>query len=168
MKRAFAITSASLLLLLPCLLRAQPATTATTLPAYETRSASRDGTGKFYMGREIAPVMGHQGADWLERPEREREEGTNLLIDNMDLKPADVVADIGAGTGYMSFRMAKKVPVGKILAVDIQQEMLDLLSAKAKGLGVKNVEPVLGNIDDPKLPAAGVDVALFVDAYHEF
>jgi ubiquinone/menaquinone biosynthesis C-methylase UbiE len=172
MKRTLATTFAAFLLLrlLPCVLSAQPATTTTTstAPVYETRPASRDGTGKFYMGREIAHVMGHQGADWLERPEREREEGTNLLVDNMDLKPADVVADIGAGTGYMSFRMAKKVTEGKVLAVDIQQEMLDLLTAKAKQLGVKNVEPVLGNIDDPKLPANGVDVALFVDAYHEF
>jgi len=160
------ILTVIVLLLLPGFLRAQARTT--TAPIYETRPATRDGTGKFYMGREIAQVMGHQGANWLERPEREREEGTTLLIDNMDLKPADVVADIGAGTGYMSFRMAKKVPGGKILAVDIQQEMLDLLTAKAKELGVKNVEPVLGKIDDPKLPAAAVDVALFVDAYHEF
>ncbi|MEA2736092.1 MAG: hypothetical protein QOE14_2543, partial [Humisphaera sp.] len=143
-------------------------TAPATAPAYETRPASHDGIGKFYMGREIAHVMGHQGADWLERPEREREEGTNLLVDNMDLKPADVVADIGAGTGYFSFRLAKKVPDGKVLAVDIQQEMLDLLTAKSKELGVKNVEPVLGAVDDPKLPPGAIDVALFVDAYHEF
>jgi transglutaminase-like putative cysteine protease/ubiquinone/menaquinone biosynthesis C-methylase UbiE len=169
MRRTLPIAIPLLLVVLPCLLHGQTtATTTTTAPVYETRPASRDGIGKFYMGREIAHVMGHQGADWLERPEREREEGTNLLIDNMDLKPADVVADIGAGTGYMSFRMAKKVPDGKVLAVDIQQEMLDLLSAKSKELGVKNVEPVLGRIDDPKLPAGSVDAALFVDAYHEF
>jgi precorrin-6B methylase 2 len=167
MKRAPAITFTSLLLLFPCLLRADPATT-TTAPVYETRPASRDGTGRFYMGREIAHVMGHQGADWLERPEREREEGTSLLIDNMDLKPADVVADIGAGTGYMSFRMAKKVADGKVLAVDIQQEMLDLLTRAARERGVNNVEPVLGKVDDPNLPPESADAALLVDAYHEF
>src|SRR5918993_314112 len=130
---------AVILLLLASPALAQPASAPATAPAYETRRATPDGTGKFYFGREIAQVMGHQGADWLERPEREREEGTNLLVANMDLKP-----------------------------VDIQQEMLDLLTAKATGLGVKNVEPVLGEIDDPKLPHAGVDVALLVDAYHEF
>jgi transglutaminase-like putative cysteine protease/ubiquinone/menaquinone biosynthesis C-methylase UbiE len=155
------------LLLLLSLVAAAPATT-TTAPVYETRLATRDGTGRFYMGREIAQVMGHQAADWLERPEREAEEGTQLLVDNMDLRPTDVCADIGAGTGYFSFRMAAKVAQGKVLAVDIQQEMLDLLAARAKKLGIANVEPVLGAIDDPKLPPAGVDVALIVDAYHEF
>src|SRR5918993_2289331 len=143
---------AVILLLLASPALAQPASAPATAPAYETRRATPDGTGKFYFGREIAQVMGHQGADWLERPEREREEGTNLLVDNMDLRPTDVVADIGAGTGYFSFRLAGKVPEGKVLAVDIQPEMLNLLTAKATGLGVKNVEPVLGEIDDPKLP----------------
>src|SRR5215207_1859589 len=143
---------AIILLLLASPAHAQPASAPATAPAYETRRATRDGTGKFYMGREIAQVMGHQGADWLERPEREREEGTNLLIDNMDLRPGDVVADIGAGTGYFSFRLAAKVPQGTVLAVDIQQEMLDLLTARAKERGVANVRPVLGDVADPKLP----------------
>jgi ubiquinone/menaquinone biosynthesis C-methylase UbiE len=136
--------------------------------AYETRPASADGIGKFYMGREIAQVMGHQGADWLERPEREAEEQPQKLVEMMALRPADVVADIGAGTGYFSFRMAAKVPKGKVLAVDIQPEMLDLLKRAAKTRGVTNVEPLLGTTDDPRLPPGGVDVALLVDAYHEF
>ena len=136
--------------------------------AYETRPASPDGIGKYYMGREIAQVMGHQGADWLERPEREAEEQPQKLVQMMDLKATDVVADIGAGTGYFSLRMAAKVPQGKVLAVDIQPEMLDLLKRAAKQRNVTNVEPVLGAIDDPRLPAGGVDVALLVDAYHEF
>jgi len=150
---------------------AAPTTTtspATTSAIYTECRPSPDGIGKVYMGREIAQVMGHQAADWLERPEREQQERTDLLVNNMDLKPADVVADIGAGTGYFSFRMAIKVPQGKVLAVDIQQEMLDLLDKAAKDKGVANVQSVLGTITDPKLPEGGVDVALMVDAYHEF
>src|SRR5262245_53123308 len=96
----------------PLLLRADPPSTA---PAYETREASPDGIGKVYMGREIAHVMGHEAADWLDRPEREEEEKPKILIDNMELKPGDVAADIGAGTGYFSFRMAEKLPQGKVL-----------------------------------------------------
>jgi SAM-dependent methyltransferase len=135
---------------------------------YEQRRPSVDGIGKFYMGREIARVMGHEGADWLERPEREREERPQKLLKLMDLKPTDVVADVGAGTGYYSFRIAPLVPKGKVLAEDIQPEMLDLMRAAAKQRGITNVEPVLGTITDPKLPEAGVDAVLLVDAYHEF
>ena len=135
---------------------------------YEIRPPSRDGIGKVYMGREIAQVMGHQGAEWLDRAEREEEEKPQKLVDLMDLRPADVVADIGAGTGYFTFRMAAKVSAGKVLAIDIQPEMLDLLKKAASARGVNNVEPVLGKIDDPNLPAEAVDVALMVDAYHEF
>lgn len=142
---------------------------ATTAPAtYSTTRPSPDGTGKVYMGREIAHVMGHQGAAWLERPEREAEERPDLLVDHMGLKPDDVVADIGAGTGYFSFRIAPKVPRGKVLAVDIQQEMLDLLAAAARQRGAENVRGVLGTEVDPKLPPGGVDAVLMVDAYHEF
>ena len=145
-----------------------PQPVAEPQPVYETRPATRDGIGKFYMGREIAQVMGHQGAPWLERAEREEEERPQKLVELMALRPTDVVADIGAGTGYFSFRIAPKVPQGRVLAVDIQQEMLDLLRDAAAKRGVKNVEPVLGKVDDPNLPAGQVDVALMVDAYHEF
>jgi ubiquinone/menaquinone biosynthesis C-methylase UbiE len=144
----------------------RPATTQASV--YEYGPRSRDGIGKFYMGREIAHFMSHLGADWLERPERAEQEKTQALVDAIELRPSDVVADIGAGTGYYSFRLAPKVPQGKVLAVDIQQEMLDLLSAAAKTRGAANVEPVLGTTSDPKLPEAGVDVVLMVDAYHEF
>jgi ubiquinone/menaquinone biosynthesis C-methylase UbiE len=154
------------LLLLACFVCAEPV--AAPAPVYQTTQPSSDGTGKTYMGREIAHVMGHQAADWLERAERDQEEKPDLLVENMTLRPAEVVADIGAGTGYFSFRMSKKVPQGKVLAVDIQQEMLDLLSEKSKQLGVTNVEPVLGTESDPKLPEAAVDCVLMVDAYHEF
>src|SRR5437867_2652600 len=115
-------------------------------PVYETRPGSPDGIGKWYMGREIAQVMGHQGAAWLERPEREAEEQPAKLIELMNLRPTDVVADIGAGTGYFSFRIAPKIPRGKVLAVDIQPEMLDLLKKAARQRRVKNVEPVLGKV----------------------
>lgn len=152
----------ALLCLVP-LLAADPA-------RYETRANhDRDGIGKFYMGREIAHVMGHEGADWLDRPEREREEEPDKLINLLPLKPGNTVADIGAGTGYMSWRMAKKVsPGGKILAVDIQQEMLDMLGDRMKGRQITNVVPVLGSISDPRLPQNSVDLVLMVDVYHEF
>lgn len=138
---------------------------------YETRArASRDGIGKVYFGREIAQVMGHQGAGWLERPERQEEERTDLLVEALALKPGEVVADIGAGSGYFSWRMAQKVGAsGKVYAVEIQQEMLDLLMANMKRRRVGEiVEPMLGTVQDPKLPAGAVDTILLVDVYHEF
>jgi ubiquinone/menaquinone biosynthesis C-methylase UbiE len=128
-----------------------------------------NGIGKFYMGREIAHVMGHQAADWLERPEREQEERTTVLIDALKFRPGDVVADIGAGTGYHVRRIAPKVlPGGKVYAVDIQPEMLTLLSNKMAELKITNVVVVQGTIEDPKLPAAALDLVLLVDVYHEF
>jgi ubiquinone/menaquinone biosynthesis C-methylase UbiE len=158
------------LLLVTSMLRGDPPATApaTTSPVYQTCPPSPDGIGKVYMGREIAAVMGHEAADWLERPEREQEEKPAAVIAAVDLKETDVVADIGAGTGYFTFRIAPHIPRGKVLAVDIQQEMLDLLAAKAKRLGVGNVQTILGTESDPKLPAGAVDVVLLVDAYHEF
>jgi ubiquinone/menaquinone biosynthesis C-methylase UbiE len=139
-------------------------------PEYELRAIhDRDGIGKFYLGREIAQVMGHEGADWLERPEREDEEHTSQMVDQLNLKPGQVVADIGAGTGYLSRRLAAKIsPGGKVLAVDIQQEMLDLLAKRMASAGITNVVPVLGNVSDPKLPPNSVDLVLMVDVYHEF
>jgi protein-L-isoaspartate O-methyltransferase len=137
---------------------------------YETRSThDRDGIGKFYLGREIAQVMGHQAAGWLERPTREEEERTDLLLQALDLKPGMVVADIGAGSGYFSWRMAQKVgAAGKIYAVDIQQEMLDLLAAQMRKHQVeKIVTPILGTVQDPKLPENSTDLILLVDVYHE-
>ncbi|MEM7610717.1 MAG: class I SAM-dependent methyltransferase [Pseudomonadota bacterium] len=135
---------------------------------YEQVRASRDGIGKRYMDREISQVMGHRGAAWLERPQREREERTDLLIENMTLTADAVVADIGAGTGYFSLELAERVPDGKVLAVDIQPEMLEIIEARTQELGVTNIEPVLGTERDPQLPTDGVDVVLLVDAYHEF
>ena len=133
------------------------------------RDHDRDGIGIFYMDREIAHVMGHQAADWLERPEREKEEAPTKMIESLKLKAGDVVADIGAGSGYHTFRMAKMVgPKGKVYAVDIQPEMLEMIRHRMKIEKVKNVEPVKGTETDPKLPAGALDLILMVDVYHEF
>lgn len=138
-------------------------------PVYQTRTIhSPDGIGKFYMGREIAQVMGHQGAGWLERSGREAEEQPQKLIADLNLKPTSVVADIGAGTGYFSFRIAPRVPQGKVFAVDVQPEMLSILEQVKTEKGISNVEPVLGSVKNPNLPPNSVDLALMVDAYHEF
>jgi predicted methyltransferase len=136
---------------------------------YQNRSNHNpDGIGKFYMGREIAKVMGHTEAMWLERSTREVEEKPTLVIRSIALKPTDTVADIGAGTGYFSFRMAKLVPKGRVLAVDIQSEMINILNFLKKDRKITNVEPVLSTETSPNLPANKVDLALMVDAYHEF
>ncbi|MCX7664284.1 MAG: methyltransferase domain-containing protein [Gemmataceae bacterium] len=137
---------------------------------YEWKSKhDPNGIGKFYMGREIAHVMGHLGASWLERPQREEEEAPSKLIEALNMKEGDVVADIGAGTGYHVFRMAPLVgKTGKIYAVDIQPEMLDMIKAKATKKKVENIELILGKEDDPKLPEEKIDLILMVDVYHEF
>jgi predicted O-methyltransferase YrrM len=138
-------------------------------PRYETRPPSFDGIGRYYMGREIAKVMGHQGAAWLERPERMEEERPDLLHRLLGLKPGLVVADIGAGTGYHSWRMAKAVgPTGRVYAVDVQPEMLAILATNVAQRGVSNVIAVLGRTDDPLLPRDSLDLVLLVDVYHEF
>ena len=135
---------------------------------YTFTTATRDGIGKFYMGREISKVMGHLGASWLERPKREQEEGTDLLIKGLNLKPTDSVADIGAGSGYFSFRMAKLVPDGKVYAVDISPQMIGIVRSKMAKEQVSNVVPVQSTITQTKLSPNSVDAALIVDAYHEF
>jgi SAM-dependent methyltransferase len=136
---------------------------------YEERSFhSPDGIGKFYFDREIAHVMGHEGAGWLERPRRSGEEQPQKVITALDLKPTDVVADIGAGTGYFSFRIAPRVPQGKVFAVDVQPEMIEILNELKAKKHLSNVEPILSSVTDPRLPKNSVDLVLMVDAYHEF
>jgi SAM-dependent methyltransferase len=137
-------------------------------PVYTEGPASADGIGKFYLGREISQVMGHPGIGWLERDEREREEAPSKAIDALELAEDAVIADIGAGSGYYAFRLAPKVPKGKVIAVEIQQEMLDFLNQRAAELDLTNVIPHLGRIDSVELPPASLDAALMVDAYHEF
>jgi tRNA A58 N-methylase Trm61 len=120
-------------------------------------------------GRRVANVMGVQGADWLNRPEREQEENPEGALDALNLRPGMTVADVGAGTGYMSLRMAKRVgPQGKVYANDLQPEMLRRLRENAVKAGLRNIETVQGEEADPKLPAGRMDLILLVDVYHEF
>lgn len=157
--------SLAVLLLASSAVMAQPTAFA---ERYTPVPASADGIGKRYMGREISAVMGWQGAAWLEREERDREERTDLLLAALALTPGMVVADIGAGTGYLSRRMAPAVmPGGKVWAVDVQPEMISLLEAGAKRSGLTQIEARLGAVDDIRLPAASVDMAIMVDVYHE-
>lgn len=162
-----------ILVILCCYLLVEPISMAIasslSSTVYEQRLIhSPDGIGKFYMGREIAKVMGHTGALWLERPSRETEEQPSKLVNALNLKSDDVVADIGAGTGYMSFRIAPLLTNGKVLAVDIQPEMLDIIEFLKKENNITNVEPILATLTNPNLPPQSVNLALMVDAYHEF
>ena len=142
---------------------------STAKPIYETREVhDPNGTGKFYMGREIAQVMGPGGIAWLDRPEREDEERPEAVIDALALRGGEVVADLGAGSGFFTFRIAPKVgKTGKVLAVDIQDEMLKIIRQRAIALKVTNVKEVKGSETDPKLPVSSVDIVLMVDVYHE-
>jgi SAM-dependent methyltransferase len=135
---------------------------------YSYRSPSFDGTGKVYMGREIAEVMGYQGAGWLERKERSTEEKPQQMVDALDLKPTDTVADIGAGTGYISRLLAAKVPQGQVMAIDIQPEVIDLLKQQIDLARITNIQPQLGTEQSPNLAPNSIDLALMVDTYHEF
>jgi len=139
-------------------------------PLYEQRfRANIHGIGKFFMGRQISHVMGHRGASWLERPEREREEGTTEMINCLKLRSGDHVADIGVGTGYIAWRMAKKVgQKGTVYGVDIQPEMLAHLKRNMAKRGITNVKGVQGTIKDPKLKPNSLDFVIMVDVYHEF
>ncbi|RYE17980.1 MAG: class I SAM-dependent methyltransferase [Sphingobacteriaceae bacterium] len=134
---------------------------------YTQKTADADGTGKVYFGREIATVMGAAGADWLERNDRNQEENTELAISKIPISKDAVVADIGAGTGYYTFRIAKKVPQGKVFAVDVQNEFITYLSQKKKQLQQQNVQVVKGTETSPDLPENTVDLAFMVDVYHE-
>ena len=132
---------------------------------YEYKNPSRDGIGKFYHNREISKVMGHLGASWLERKTRQKEENSQLLTKNLMLSKDMVVADIGAGTGYYTSRLAKKSKI--VYAVDIQKEMLIINKKNMKSMNINNVDFVLGDIKETKLPLNMIDLALFVDVYHE-
>lgn len=134
---------------------------------YSAVPPSADGIGKAYMGREIASVMGWQGAAWLERAEREREERGSVLLRELRLAQGMQVADIGAGTGWHARRIAPRIAPGRVYAVDVQPQMVDMLGRVAAQPGLDNVVPVLGGERDPGLAPGSIDLALMVDVYHE-
>jgi len=135
---------------------------------YTYKRGNFNGIGKWYMGREIAYVMGFQGINWLERSEREIEEDVSTLIKNMKIKINETIADIGAGSGYHVFKMAPLAKNGLVYAVDIQPEMLEAIERKKRSKRVSNVETVLGSEKSINLPKNSIDKILLVDVYHEF
>ena len=135
---------------------------------YTYKRGDYNGIGKWYMGREVAYLMGFQGINWLERSEREIEEDVSTLIKNMEIKTDDTIADIGAGSGYHVFRMAPLAENGLVYAVDIQPEMLEAIELKKRSKRVSNVETVLGSEKSINLPKNSLDKILLVDVYHEF
>ena len=144
---------------------------AATLSAqerYTLKSGDPNGINKWYMGRQIAQVMSHYGIDWLEREEREQEEKTAQLLKNLAVQPGQVIADIGAGSGYHSSLLSKMVGNGKVYAVDVEPEMIAFLNERIKREGKKNIIPVLSTEKTVSLPANSMDMMLLVDVYHEF
>ena len=135
---------------------------------YTYKKGDFNGIGKWYLGREIAYVMGYEGIDWLERTSREKEENTSKLIKNMNIKPTDVIADIGAGSGYHVFKMAPLNYKGDVYAVDIQPEMLNAILRNPKFEKYTNIELVQGDEKSVNLPENIFDKVLMVDVYHEF
>lgn len=134
---------------------------------YTSKTPAYDGIGKVYMGREISFVMGFEGRDWLERLSREQEESISLALENLPISSNSVVADIGAGSGYYTFRIAPKVPEGKVYAVEIQDEAIQYLQDRTKELGFSNVFPIMGAEQTPNLPSKSIDLVIMVDVYHE-
>ena len=134
---------------------------------YEDRAGSEDGIGKWYMGREIAHTMCAAHAGWLDRPEREREEQPERMVERMGIAASDIIADIGCGTGVHTLLMAERATAGKVYAVDIQAAMLDSVFVRSMARGLGNIDVVLGTEQDPRLPEARLDKVLLVDVYHE-
>jgi len=152
----------------PATSAADAETSSPSTNLYRSGTATRDGVGKFYFGREIAKFMTYHGASWLERTERQEEERSDLLLKALKFQPGEAVADIGAGSGYYSRLIARAVGTnGLVYATDIQQEMLTILTNKAAQAGIHNIRPVLGTESDPKLADSSVDTILIVDVYHE-
>lgn len=152
-----------------------PVALAQEPPVAEADAAARAGSAKIpraktrYKGREIAQTMHYTGAPWLMRDERQREEDCALLLEALDIRPGQVVCDMGCGNGFYTLQLARRVgEKGRVLAVDIQPEMLHMLEERAKAEGISNIELVAGTATDPKLPPKGVDLILLVDVYHEF
>ncbi|WP_240618449.1 class I SAM-dependent methyltransferase [Pedobacter yonginense] len=134
---------------------------------YVYKKPSANGIGKVYMGREIAHVMSFEGVDWLERNSRTQEENTNMALAALPLKSNSVVADIGAGSGFYTFRVAQRIPKGKIFAVEIQDDAIAYLKKKATDDRLANVQVIKGSEKAPNLPDQSIDLAFMVDVYHE-
>jgi SAM-dependent methyltransferase len=144
-----------------------PSPPSASAAASVTVEAPDDGV-RFYLGRQLAPTMSHEGASWLVRPEREAEEASTRMVDELGLGAGDTACDLGAGNGYHTLMLARRVAkTGRVLAIDIQPEMLALLRARAKEARVVNVETILGTPSDPRLPPGACDLVLMVDVYHE-
>ena len=139
-------------------------------PTYtQSDSSVEGGSGRVYLDREIADVMSSEhGALWLDRPERDLEELPNRLFRVLNLNPSTVVADIGSGTGFFTFRLASLVPHGRVYAVEVQQALVDTIQVRSSRNGFSNVTPILGTVESPNLPSNRVDLALIVSSYHEF
>jgi ubiquinone/menaquinone biosynthesis C-methylase UbiE len=134
---------------------------------YQHKTASDGGTGKVYFGREIAQIMDFKGSAWLERANRQQEENSNLTIDKLPIEKNSVVADIGAGTGYYTFKICYKVPEGRVYAVEIQDDAVNFLKNKVGQLDIQNVTVIKGKEQSPELPENSIDLAMMVDVYHE-
>ncbi len=160
------VYTAFVVALLSSSLHAQPLRIAADT-AYTQHTGSPDGIGRFYMGREIARAISTEGAAWLERDSRVREERPDLLLQALQLKPTDEVADVGAGTGYYTFQIAEKIPKGFIVAADVQREFVQRIKATAQQRGIANVKTVTSTERNPGLPPAFVNKILMVDVYHE-
>jgi SAM-dependent methyltransferase len=157
----------ALLLCIACL-HANGSTQSPPAAVYGQITASSGGSGKVFAGREIAAVMSWHGAGWLERSERKTEERPDLLLDALNLKPGMTIADIGAGSGYYARQLAAITgPGGKVWAVDVQPEMLEIIKKQNQARGIKNIVPVLATERDVQIPEGSVDLALLVDVYHE-
>ncbi|MDE3213191.1 MAG: class I SAM-dependent methyltransferase [Bacteroidota bacterium] len=134
---------------------------------YTYRKRSDDGTGKFYANREIAQIMTAEGAAWLNLKDQQKEASAKMAIDHMNLMPNSVVADIGAGTGYYTFRIAKRIPYGKVFAVEIQDDLIRYLNTRKQETGDSNVVVIKGDAKSPHLPDSSLDLAIMIDVYHE-
>ncbi len=174
MRAALRILLSLILMIAPCSVWAQEAVDQAVPPAGDSLGVQVEDTPippgpEIYMGRRIAQTMHYAGAPWLIRESREREEDTKLLLDRLRVEKGTTICDVGCGNGFYSLPLAEMVgPSGMIIGVEIQQEMLDLLAERAEEAGIKNIRPVLGRLNDPKLEKASVDLALLVDVYHEF
>lgn len=167
MKRFFYLLSFVSMVSQGCTSCQHKAATTAVKEVYRTKTPHPDGIGKVYLGREIAHVMSAAGGDWLERSSRQLEEDVTQAIDLMQLKPDMEVADIGAGTGYYTFRMARQVPQGRVYAVEVQPEFVEALETRRRELRAANVSVISGGPQSPNLPEATIDLAIMVDVYHE-